>query len=181
MPLVISGKAEHEIARALAHVTLQPFRRGARRAREARLTLLQEIRALSVIRREKTVDALLGLVRVIVDCKRQVDRGLQLSRIASGFARNRLHLPPLLAPSLRVRSCGKPTIEILTGAFERGGYRTAAPDRRSAGLMRCRPDDAFVDVPATFPVDRLPGPQRLAETHAFHQRADTLLERHTGR
>src|SRR5258706_54196 len=99
---MVAGETQHKISCALFNITVKPFHRRPSRAGETRLTLFHKAWALAVIGRQKFVDAALRPGRVFVDGEGQVDGRLHVARIASGLARDSLHLAPPLAPALRI-------------------------------------------------------------------------------
>src|SRR4051794_16863441 len=89
----------------------------------------------------------------------------------------RLHLRPASAPRRgSARAGGEPAVEILPGALDHARRAAAAPDRRPAFREGLGREHAFLDGPASLPIDGLTAPQRAAQAKTFHEPADALVE-----
>src|SRR5204863_3526190 len=108
---------------------------------------------------EKRVDPLPGAAGILVNRQGHINRGDELASLAPRFAEDLLHLGPLLVPAAEVGLVGEPAIEMPSGTLEGGADGAGHPDRRAAGAVWGRPQDAALHRPAPLPVDRLPGPQ----------------------
>src|SRR6185369_11185908 len=92
----------------------------------------QQFGRLPVVSFEKRVDPLHGVAGVLVDRQGHINRGHVLARIAPRFAKDLLHLGPLLRPADEVGLVGEPAIEMPSRPLERRADRTRHPDRRAA-------------------------------------------------
>src|SRR3954466_11894779 len=74
---------------------------------------------LPVVSFEKRVDPLRGAAGVLVDRQGHINRGHVLASIAPRFAKDLLHLAPLLRPAAEVGLVGEPAIEMPGRPLER--------------------------------------------------------------